>query len=64
MSSVKSAADEQWKQAKHPLTWSDFRDEDGEPQLSPSVVAIDRLKNISPKISLRYNVATHTCSQQ
>lgn len=44
MSSVKSAADEKWKRTKHPLTWADFRDEEGEPQLSPSVIATDRPK--------------------
>lgn len=45
MSSVKSAVDEKWKHAKHLLTQGDFRDEEGEPQLSPSVVATDRVKH-------------------
>lgn len=44
MSSVKSAVDEKWKHAEHLLTQGDFRDEEGEPQLSPSVVATDRAK--------------------
>lgn len=53
MSSIKSAADEKWKHAKHPLTRADFRDEEGEPQLSTSVVDIDRPKYPTKDVFVR-----------